>query len=58
MHTNSCGKFFLAIGEPFKYYIAEFSVKEWWWGGGGGPPIPLRRNSAKKQVFLVQKRSF
>ena len=37
MHTNSCGKFFLAIGEPFKYYIAEFSFKEGGttnWGSG------------------------
>ena len=58
MHTNSCGKFFLAIGEPFKYYIAEFSVKEGWWGGAGGPPHSAEEKFSQKTGIFGPKCSF
>ena len=36
------------------FWAQELSVK----GGGEYPPIPLRKNSAKKQLFLAKKRLF
>ena len=63
-----------SLREPFKNYLADFfvkggggtppSAKLFWaqWlsvkGGGEYPPIPLRENSAKKQLFLAKQRLF
>ena len=41
------------IREAVKNVLADFSVK-----GGGYPPIPLRKKSAKKQLFLARELQF
>ena len=54
------------IREPFKNYLADFfSVKlsffehnDFPLRGGEYPPIPLKKKSAKKQLFLAKKRLF
>ena len=57
-------EWYIPLGEPAKYYLAEFSRD------GGVPPIPVNKISkwfsikggggivAKEQVFLFQKRQF